>query len=81
MDERGKRSQFRETNFSQARTGTGKNNVSCSADLEQDWQPYPVDAQPAKSDTSPRPEAEDASNYGTVHIHGVCLHSSFHSGF
>ena len=26
----------------QARTGTGKNNFPCSADHEQDWQPYPV---------------------------------------
>ena len=28
---------------SQARTRTGKNNFPCSADHEQDWQPYPVD--------------------------------------
>ena len=30
---------------SQARTGTGKKTFSlCSADHEQDWQPYPVDS-------------------------------------
>ena len=28
---------------SQARTGQGNINFSCSADREQDWQPYPVD--------------------------------------
>ena len=28
---------------SQARTGTGEKKKSCSADHEQDWQPYPVD--------------------------------------
>ena len=28
---------------SQARTRTGKYSFSCSADHEQDWQPYPVD--------------------------------------
>ena len=28
---------------SQARTGTGKYYFPCSADHEQDWQPYPVD--------------------------------------
>ena len=28
---------------SQARTGTGKKQFACSADHEQDWQPYPVD--------------------------------------
>ena len=28
---------------SQARTGTRKNNFSCSADHEQNWQPCPVD--------------------------------------
>ena len=28
---------------SQTRTGTGEYSVSCSADHEQDWQPYPVD--------------------------------------
>ena len=31
---------------SQARTGTGKNHFPCSADHEQDWQPYPVDPSP-----------------------------------
>ena len=30
--------------------GTGKILFSCSADHEQDWQPYPVDAQSAKTD-------------------------------
>ena len=34
---------------SQARTGTGKNNVPCSADHKQDWQPYPIDPYSAKS--------------------------------
>ena len=29
--------------ISQARTRTGKKCSSLSADLEQDWQPYPVD--------------------------------------
>ena len=29
---------------SQARTGTEKNHFACSADHEQDWQPYLVDA-------------------------------------
>ena len=35
----------RETIHTQAGTGTGKHNVHfpCSADLEQDRQPYPVD--------------------------------------
>ena len=28
---------------SQARTGTGEYYFPCSADHEQDWQPYPVD--------------------------------------
>ena len=28
---------------SQARTRTGENSFPCSADHEQDWQPYPVD--------------------------------------
>ena len=28
----------------------GKWNFPCSADHEQDWQPYPVDAQSAESD-------------------------------
>ena len=28
---------------SQARTGTGEYYFPCSTDLEQDWQPYPVD--------------------------------------
>ena len=28
---------------SQARTGTGEYSFPCSADHEQDWQPYPVD--------------------------------------
>ena len=28
---------------SQARTGTGECYFPCSADHEQDWQPYPVD--------------------------------------
>ena len=28
---------------SQARTGTGEYHFPCSADHEQDWQPYPVD--------------------------------------
>ena len=27
----------------QARTGTGEYHFPCSADHEQDWQPYPVD--------------------------------------
>ena len=26
--------------------GRGKNNFLCSADHEQDWQPYPVDPYP-----------------------------------
>ena len=30
--------------------GQGKSYFPCSADHEQDWQPYPVDAQSAKSD-------------------------------
>ena len=30
--------------------GQGKSSFPCSADHEQDWQPYPVDAQSAKSD-------------------------------
>ena len=30
--------------------GQGKSCFPCSADNEQDWQPYPVDAQSAKSD-------------------------------
>ena len=32
---------------SQARTQTGKKTFSSSADHEQDWQPYPVDPDPA----------------------------------
>ena len=35
------RTRLTRPNF-QARTGTGKKK-SCSADHEQDWQPYPVD--------------------------------------
>ena len=31
------------TRNSQARARTGNLNFPCSADLEQDWQPYPVD--------------------------------------
>ena len=34
----------RETKFSGA-NGEGNINIPCSADHEQDWQPYPVDAQ------------------------------------
>ena len=30
--------------------GQGKSYFPCSADHEQDWQPYPVDAQSAESD-------------------------------
>ena len=33
----------RETNFSGANEDRGKNIFPCSADHEQDWQPYPVD--------------------------------------
>ena len=29
---------------SQARTGTEKHSFLCSADHEQDWQPYPIDS-------------------------------------
>ena len=32
-----------------ARTGTGKHYFPCSADHEQDWQPYPVDEYSAES--------------------------------
>ena len=35
---------------SQARTGTGEYYFPCSADHEQDWQPYPVDPYSAKCD-------------------------------
>ena len=35
---------------SQARTGTGEYYFPCSADHEQDWQPYPVDPYPAICD-------------------------------
>ena len=35
---------------SQARTGTGKYFFPCSADHEQDWQPYPVDPYSAMCD-------------------------------
>ena len=35
---------------SQAWTGTGKYYFPCSADHEQDWQPYPVDPYSAKCD-------------------------------
>ena len=30
--------------------GQGKTNIPCSADQEQDWQPYPVDPYSAISD-------------------------------
>ena len=30
--------------------GKSKKYASCSADLEKDWQPYPVDPYPAESD-------------------------------
>ena len=42
----------RETKFSEARTRTSelkKTHFPCSADHEQDWQPYPVDPSSAKS--------------------------------
>ena len=35
---------------SQARTGTGEYFFPCSADHEQDWQPYPVDPYSATCD-------------------------------
>ena len=52
---------------SQARTGTGEYYFPCSADHEQDWQPYPVDPYSAMCD-----------DHTYVHTYGSDL-GSFHS--
>ena len=39
----------RETKFSGANGDGRKNSFPCSADHEQDWQPYPVDSDYAES--------------------------------
>ena len=49
---------------SQARTGTGEYYFPCSADHEQDWQPYPVD-----------PYSAICDDHTYIHI-CVTLHSS-----
>ena len=67
--------------LSQARTGTGNIHVPCSADHEQDWQPYPVDPYSAICDdhtcihTSPNKLKEKEKQHvwlsGRLHIKNV----------
>ena len=45
--------------YSQARTGPGNIHFPCSADHEQDWQPYPVD---------PYSAIRDDHTYTYIHI-------------
>ena len=51
---------------SQARTGTGEYYIPCSADHEQDWQPYPVD-----------PYSAICDDHTYIHTYfRTCLHST-----
>ena len=50
----------------QARTGTGKNLFYCSADHEQDWQPYPVDPYSAICDDHIHTHQRETHRYTTV---------------
>ena len=49
---------------SQARTGTGEYYFLCSADHEQDWQPYPVDPYSAICDDHTYPQLPAARPKG-----------------
>ena len=45
--------------------GQGNVHFPCSADYEQDWQPYPVD-----------PSSADSAKYTYIH---TCLHTYIHT--
>ena len=53
--------------------GLGKFRFPCSADHKQDWQPYPVDAQPAESDDHTHTHCQYISIHTTLGIHSKTL--------
>ena len=55
---------------SQARTVTGDINFPCSADHEQDWQPYPVDS--AICDDHTYIHTYRGVTHNAVHLHINC---------